>query len=51
MHCLQDAQVVVELPNEGVTLVAVIVRLFGDGPVKALKPFSAETCRAPVFYF
>ncbi len=42
---LEDAQVVLELPDEGVALVRVILRLHLDRPVKALQALPRDACR------
>ena len=43
---LEDAQVVLELPDEGVALVWVVLRLHLDRPVKALQALSGDACRS-----
>jgi hypothetical protein len=44
VHSLDDAQVVLEVGNECVSLVGEVLRLLGDLPVEALQPFPGDTC-------
>ena len=45
---LEDAEVVLELPDEGVALVRVVLRLHLDRPVKALQALPGDACTWPV---
>ena len=42
---LQDAQVVLELPDQGVALVGVVGRLYLDRPIKAFQALPCDACR------
>ena len=49
VHHLKDAEIVLELSNEGVSLVWIVLRLHLNGPVKALQalPRDAYKCTVP----